>query len=334
MLCRLSLKNFKCFDQLSLDLAPITLLCGLNGMGKSSFLQALLILKQSAVAGELSDGRLMLIGELADLGTGRDVLFEDADSDDLEFELHGTDMAAPCRLSFRYTGDADQLTATDDRSSGPLDEWLAVAPFAHLQYVSAERIGPRKIYTRSETAAHRRELGARGEYVLNYLEARQNESLPDGDPRCAASSNRRLTAVVDYWLQDVSPGAHLEFEAIRDADALVVGFSFERPGDIRTRRFRATNVGFGLSYILPVLTALLAPAGTLCLIENPEAHLHPRGQTRLPNLQFALRLRGFKSLPRPTVITSWTECGSRCAIGSYTRMARHSTTLNGTALQR
>ena len=284
MLRKLSLSNFKCFDRVSLELAPITLLCGLNGMGKSSLLQALLILRQSAAAGELRDGRLVLIGELADVGTGRDVLYEDADSDVVEFELHGSNMTAPCRLSFRYSGDADQLTAIGDPSIGRLDEWLAVAPFAHLQYVSAERIGPRKIYTRSETAAHRRELGPRGEYVLNYLDARQDESLPDCDPRCGASSNRRLISVVDYWLQDVSPGAHLQFETIREADALVGGFSFDRPGDVSTRRFRATNVGFGLSYILPVLTALLAPSGSLCLIENPEAHLHPRGQTRLAEL--------------------------------------------------
>ena len=36
---------------------------------------------------------------------------------------------------------------------------------------------------------------------------------------------------------------------------------------------------------MPVLTALLAaPAGALVVIENPEAHMHPRGQTRLGQL--------------------------------------------------
>ena len=29
---------------------------------------------------------------------------------------------------------------------------------------------------------------------------------------------------------------------------------------------------------------MLSSPGTLCLIENPEAHLHPRGQTRLAEL--------------------------------------------------
>ena len=40
--------------------------------------------------------------------------------------------------------------------------------------------------------------------------------------------------------------------------------------------FRATNVGFGLTYTLPVIVALLASdTGSLIMIENPEAHLHP-----------------------------------------------------------
>ena len=49
--------------------------------------------------------------------------------------------------------------------------------------------------------------------------------------------------------------------------------------------YRATNVGFGITYTLPILIAILsAPAGTLLLLENPEAHLHPQGQAMMGNL--------------------------------------------------
>jgi predicted ATPase len=66
---------------------------------------------------------------------------------------------------------------------------------------------------------------------------------------------------------------------------MVSGFSFGAAGELRSREYRATNVGFGLSYVLPVLVALLGVSrGGLVLIENPEAHLHPRGQTRLGEL--------------------------------------------------
>ena len=282
MLQTISLTNFKCFSHLRLDLAPMTLLCGVNGMGKSSVLQALLVLRQSFRAGELGKRRLVLGGDLADLGTGGDVLFDGANRNVIEFGLHADDVAAPCMLAFDYEKGADRLRA---RGSGAanLSGWKDRPPFSHLHYVAAERIGPRKLYGRSETAVHRSDLGPRGEHALNHLAARWTDLMPEGDPRTTGAPSHQHGDVVDHWLSDVAPGTHLRFDVIRNADALIGGFSFDRVGDVRNE-YRATNVGFGLSYVLPVVAALLAPAGALCLIENPEAHLHPRGQTRMAEL--------------------------------------------------
>ena len=89
MLQQIILQNFKCFDTLSVTCAPLTLLCGVNGMGKSSVIQSLLILRQSFESGALTRGSLMLDGSMADLGTGMDVLFEGAEEDIIAFELRG-----------------------------------------------------------------------------------------------------------------------------------------------------------------------------------------------------------------------------------------------------
>jgi len=52
-----------------------------------------------------------------------------------------------------------------------------------------------------------------------------------------------------------------------------------------TAQFRPENTGFGLTYVLPVVTAVLsARPGDLLLIENPESHLHPSGQSLVANL--------------------------------------------------
>ena len=49
--------------------------------------------------------------------------------------------------------------------------------------------------------------------------------------------------------------------------------------------FKPQNVGFGISYVLPVLVALLTSIPEdIVIIENPEAHLHPRGQAEMGNL--------------------------------------------------
>lgn len=292
MLREIKLANFKCFEALNLNCAPLTLLCGLNGMGKSSVIQALLVLRQSFVTGELKGGRLALSGELVDLGTGRDVLFEGADEDVMEFELHHDKISTPCRLSFVYSEDADQLQAKDALPSketgwGTETEWSHVPPFGgNVIYIGADRIGPQKIYGLSRTLTRPGNLGLRGEYAMNYLNQHQGALLDATDPRFPEQKKARLLEVVDYWLQEVTPDAHLQFETIPEADALVAGFEFDKLGDIRTNRYRTANVGFGLSYVLPVLAGLLEPKPTraLCLIENPEAHLHPRGQTKLAEL--------------------------------------------------
>ncbi len=48
MLRRIGLSNFKCWKELDIELAPITLLFGTNSSGKTAILQSLLMLKQTA----------------------------------------------------------------------------------------------------------------------------------------------------------------------------------------------------------------------------------------------------------------------------------------------
>ena len=47
MFARIDLQCFQCFARLRLPLAPLTLLTGLNASGKSSVLQALVLLHQT-----------------------------------------------------------------------------------------------------------------------------------------------------------------------------------------------------------------------------------------------------------------------------------------------
>ena len=284
MLRRIGLTNFKCFEDLDLPCAPLNLLCGLNGTGKSSVIQALLVLRQSFETGDLLEGRLVLGGALTDLGAGTDVLFDDAGDEVVGFTLHSDQGHSAWAQHFDYSHGGDQLAAANPDFGLPA-AWREIAPFGgRLVYVQADRAGPRKSYPLSEVLAGRGDFGRRGEYSWNYFNHHQDDSLPVGDPRCGNGSTHRLRGVVDHWLQDVCPGAHLHLESVLAADAVLAGFTFDRPGDVASRRHRATNVGFGLSYVFPVVLALLSEPGTLCLIENPEAHLHPRGQTKLAEL--------------------------------------------------
>ena len=132
MIRKIKLSNFKCFQNLDLDCVPLTLLCGLNGMGKSTVIQALLVLRQSIESGDLLDGRLALGGARADLGTGPDVLFEGADNNNVGFEIESDEINTPWRLSFGYSQTTNQLAVErgDSNHSSPLvpTDWRQVPP--------------------------------------------------------------------------------------------------------------------------------------------------------------------------------------------------------------
>jgi predicted ATPase len=72
---------------------------------------------------------------------------------------------------------------------------------------------------------------------------------------------------------------YYEFEIAR------LSYKFEVGKNYVTEGMRPTNVGFGLTYVLPIITAVIsARPGDLLIIENPESHLHPQGQALLGKL--------------------------------------------------
>src|SRR2546425_3651593 len=84
MLRELTVKNFKSIADSQLPLSVINVLVGEDGSGKSSFVQALALLKQS-----LGTNGLRLSGTLLDLGTFADVLHRPVTSEEIEFGLSG-----------------------------------------------------------------------------------------------------------------------------------------------------------------------------------------------------------------------------------------------------
>jgi len=81
MITHLRIKNFKLHKDTSLQLGNLNLLCGQNGVGKSSIIQALLLLRQSfQKEGRLREG-LDLNKPLCEIGTAKVALFGGADED-------------------------------------------------------------------------------------------------------------------------------------------------------------------------------------------------------------------------------------------------------------
>lgn len=281
MIHQLRLQNFKCFKDQTLDFKSLTVLSGINGAGKSSTLQALLLLRQSYQQGLLREKGLALNGDLAHIGTARDALFEGAEEDIIGFKI-ARDDGQEQEWLFNYDREADVLSLTASLPVGIADNFYKAGLFsANFHYLQAERLGPRRFFETSDfLVRQQRQLGVSGEYTAHFLAMFGREDiLPELDHGDANSLN--LLDQVEAWLGEVAPGTRVILTTNVDIDTVSLQFSFLMGGQ-RSRDYRATNVGFGITYTLPILVAILSSSpGTLILLENPEAHLHPQGQVMM-----------------------------------------------------
>lgn len=276
MIHSIHLQNFKCFEDQLFEFAPLTLLSGLNGMGKSTLLQSLLLLRQSYHQGLLEDTGLALNGDLIHLGTGHDTLFEDAKEEVIGFEIK-LDDGTKGKWIVNYSPDAEILNF----SVHAINEKLYNSSLfnSNFHYLQAERIGPRRFFEISETkVGENRQLGKGGEFTAHFLSKFGHENINFKELAYKDSNKIQLLNQVEYWLDEISPGTRLSITPYSGMDLVNLEYSFSL-GKKVSNKFRSTNVGFGITYVLPIITAILSSIDeTLLLIENPEAHLHPHGQ--------------------------------------------------------
>lgn len=277
---KIKLENFKCFTECELMLEQLTFLVGLNSVGKSSVIQSLLLPLQSS-----HKTNIELNGNLINLGDYSDILNVNASDDSIRLSIEVDNDIFIWGYSKGYISDDFQQVELP-LLSGNAHNIHALKE--NFQYISAERWGPRD----NVPVVHRYRhgwLGKNGEHVIDYLFSLANETstgnalnLPEDDPRIHndATSSTILSSI-EAWLGEVSPGVSFDVNVHKEANIGWGLFGYE--GD--SKKYRSSNVGFGISYSLSVISAIIgAKKGDLLLIENPEAHIHPRGQSQLGKL--------------------------------------------------
>jgi predicted ATPase len=269
----------------------------MNGMGKSSLLQVFLLLRQSFLKGTLQQhGLLLQGGNLVTIGRGKDAFYQNAGKDELmTIEVKDTN-GAEFSWQFRYESATDILPLESFTSNAELTQISLFTPQFH--YLAAEHLSPQTIYPKSEFEVTRyKTLGIKGEYVVHYLShfgSSTKISYPNlRHPNASSDTLLHQTAA---WLGDISPGTKLNIEDIKGIDLVRMGIQFETEEGY-TNEFLPINVGFGITYVLPLIVALLkAQPDDLILIDNPESHLHPKGQATVGRLMALAAQNGVQIL--------------------------------------
>lgn len=315
MISAIDIAGFKRFSSCSLDFAPLTVLTGLNGSGKTSVLQALLLAREAALP---EAGIVELNGPFGlELGSAQDVL-----------NLNAAVETSEIRITVSFDDGVSACFCLDARDDTllylPIKDRPSTVPQAlgglhrAFTYLSAERFGPRDVLGASARPADDLNVGVRGEYCAQMLALRgllEKVVETRRHPGRRADVDSFLKYQVEAWLSDIVRPT--EIDIVWFPNTSVTQLRFRAPGG---EWVRAPNMGFGVSYSLPiVLAGLFTPDNGLLLVENPEAHLHPEGQSRMGTFLATLAASGVQILVETH--SDHVLNGIRRAIGEYRVMA-------------
>jgi predicted ATPase len=276
MITCLSATGFKCFDGQNLQLGQLTLLTGINGAGKSSVIQSLLIARIAALAvGEIRtvvplNGPFNLA-----LGQAIDVMsFRSEPRSEITITIEWDGTAA--RLSLLADASTDRYLRIDHFDAEL--SVLAKPQLGQFTYLSAEREGPRDFQATQSAPKDVLELGARGEFVADILQAYERE-LVLSELEHPRAKGLRLGKQVEAWLGAFVSGIEIRVENTPGFGVNAIRF---KHGGASSEWLRPANIGFGITHSLPIVVAgLLAKPASLLIVDSPEAHLHPAAQSAM-----------------------------------------------------
>ena len=288
MIKKYTLHNFKNHDTTEIPMQALTILTGVNGAGKSSIIQSMLVLRESS-KNKLPE-QLYLSGESFAFGKSMSLLNSGATQnvDRMSMTIQLREGKAYL-FEFSYPESASStLKATEDSCKLTGESLSQLIPLFsdRFQYLSANRIGPSDSYSIDTSVVddHRQlsQKMGQGEFTVYYLEKFGSEDISCTSLAYPGVDDLSLSRQVEAWLTEISDGVRMKIDTVGDRLELKFGYSRQ---DKPALYYSANNSGYGLSYILSVITAILsAKEDSLILIENPEAHIHPHGQSALMRL--------------------------------------------------
>jgi len=300
MLQKLKIENFKSLKIIDIELSNLNLITGINGMGKSSILQVLLLLRQTFEHNLIKKSLWLNNEKYIEIGSAKNAIYRKADNDSIKFEITENDINYFWK--YKYSSEIIENNYIPLYESENIDDSLENLPLFsdNLQYLGAERIIPQVDYPSSTFDVEKRFLGKKGQFTAHFIDFYGNKvSDKNSDnskiPVCLYDKNIAISLdndgeilplrrQLEAWMSLINTPMLIitNYNSVTKRYELKYQFIHNKQ---KSDEFSALNVAFGLTYVLPVVTALVsAHKGDLIIIENPESHLHPKGQSKLGEL--------------------------------------------------
>jgi len=155
---------------------------------------------------------------------------------------------------------------------------------SHFHYIRTDRAIPSITYPLSVKHIRNNSIGFNGEYATHYLAENRHKILSIKQLKHPNTATEQLLENVSAWLGEISSGINISATIHEQLQMASLTYQYEYD-EQTTAQYTPLNVGFGITYVLPIIVAILkSEPGDLLIIENPESHLHPAGQSKIAEL--------------------------------------------------
>jgi len=269
------------------------------------------LFRQSYKNNTYLNNNLVFNGDLVRMGDASDVLYENSRKDEIvvsitEYGYPELDYFYNLQFShnkvsnetiyFKKEKENDAYETTDSLTIDGCNCSLFGTEPHLFKYLQAERMGSRVSFPKTNFQAIDLEpssiiydsgtLGISGEYTAHFLDFFGDKIKCLENMRFPNSESLTLNQQVEAWLSVISPNVRFHITDHASMDIMELKYSYGGiKGRVESKPYRSTNVGFGITYVLPIIVALLSTQEDgLVILENPEAHLHPQGQRYMGEL--------------------------------------------------
>ncbi len=317
-------KNFKSLKDIDIKLNNLTLITGVNSSGKSSFIQSLLLFKENLnnicfsenfrkhllakdhnkLNDKMSYGifdifgfgdnktpysirdilgivdneiiqQMSFNGDYINAGDPKMLLSQESFGDSMIFEILNNEHKFNISIN-------EQLELKHDKDSD--NKILEIFNDSTFDYLATNRTPPKNMFAFSQKDIDSNSIGINGEYTPHYLAEHRHQSLSIEELKHPASQTLQLLENTYKWLGEISSGVLISASSDALTQSVKLTYQYEY-GDNTTSNYSSLNVGFGLTYVLPVIVLILkSKPGDFIIIENPESHLHPAGQSKIAEM--------------------------------------------------
>ncbi len=282
---KIEIENYKSYAlKETINFSNLNIITGVNSSGKSSLIESLLILGQSATR-DILNGNLKKLGRFDNL---KNNFLSAEESREIIFKYYFEDSEKVIKIS-------EENSVNDGTGM-------------EMSYLSAERIGILDSYRKNRDLDL---FNPKGEGLLSLLFEKEKSkefirnnsdlfsaenrireifpNLPVYKPDSARqtfmeqteikyidekSRSAELLSIINFWLEEFTGYT----VSVEDISSQLLQLKYHKGGS----EYEPQHVGTGVTFILfQILALLILPEETMVIIENPEIHLHPSLQSNL-----------------------------------------------------